>query len=144
MDVLRDAGRDAADAEVDFRGLIRHEARLSIDIAVVELPAGEDPDSMIRADTARWRALLEAAVPLADYYFRWALEEHDVSSIVGRRRAVADLTPVITEINEPSRARALLRAPLARIRRADRGAAPRSPATSTPHGRGARSRESAG
>ena len=41
-------------------------------------------------------------MPLADYYFRWALEEHDVSSIVGRRRAVADLTPVITEINEPA------------------------------------------
>ncbi len=102
VDVLRDAGRDAADAEVDFRGLIRHEARLSIDIAVVELPAGEDPDSVIRADSARWRSLLEAAVPLADYYFRWALEEHDVSSIVGRRRAVADLTPVITEINEPA------------------------------------------
>ena len=106
VDVLRDAGRDASDTEVDFRGLIRHETRLSVDIAVVELPSGEDPDSVIRADQARWRALLGAAVPLADYYFRWALAEHDVSSIAGRRRAVADLTPVITEISEPA-ARAL-------------------------------------
>ena len=102
VDVLRDAGRDAADPEVDFRGLIRHETRLSVDIAVVELPSGEDPDSVVRADQARWRALLDAAVPLADYYFRWALAEHDVSSIAGRRRAVADLTPVITEISEPA------------------------------------------
>lgn len=102
VDVLRDAGRDEDDPVLDIRGLIRHETRLSIDIAVVELPAGEDPDSVIRADQARWRALLDDAVPLADYYFRWALEEHDVSSIVGRRQAVADLTPVITEINEPA------------------------------------------
>ena len=102
VDVLRDAGRDESDPVLDIRGLIRHETRLSIDIAVVEIPAGEDPDSVIRADQARWRALLEDAVPLADYYFRWALAEHDVSSIVGRRRAVADLTPVITEINEPA------------------------------------------
>jgi len=102
VDVLREAGRDEDDPVLDIRGLIRHETRLSIDIAVVELPAGEDPDSVIRADRARWRALLDDAVPLADYYFRWALEEHDVSSIVGRRRAVADLTPVITEITDPA------------------------------------------
>ncbi len=100
VDVLREAGRDEDDPVMDIRGLIRHETRLSIDIAVVELPAGEDPDSVIRADRSRWRALLDDAVPLADYYFRWALEEHDVSSIVGRRRAVADLTPVITEITD--------------------------------------------
>jgi len=102
VDVLREAGRDEDDPVLDIRGLIRHETRLSIDIAVVELPAGEDPDSVIRADRARWRALLDDAVPLADYYFRWALEEHDVSSIVGRRRAVADLTPVITEVTDPA------------------------------------------
>ena len=102
VDVLREAGRDEDDPVLDIRGLIRHETRLSIDIAVVELPAGEDPDSVIRADRARWRALLDDAVPLADYYFRWALEEHDVSSIVGRRRAVADLTPVIMEITDPA------------------------------------------
>ena len=102
VDVLRDAGRDAPDAEVDFRGLIRHEARLSVDIAVVELPSGEDPDSVIRTEPARWRALLDAAVPLADYYFRWALTEHDMASIAGRRKAVADLTPVITEISDPA------------------------------------------
>jgi DNA primase len=101
VDVLRDVGRDASATEVDFRGLIRHEARLSVDIHVVELPAGEDPDSVIRADPERWRQLIEGSVPLADYYFRWALAEHDVSTIAGRRRAVTDLTPVIAEINEP-------------------------------------------
>ena len=106
VDVLREAGRDEDDPVLDIRGLIRHETRLSIDIAVVELPAGEDPDSVIRADRARWRALLDDAVPLADYYFRWALQEHDVSSIVGRRRAIADLVPVISEIeNEEARTR---------------------------------------
>ena len=101
VDVLRDVGRDGSDTEVDFRGLIRHEARLSVDIQVAEMPAGEDPDSVIRADPERWRDLIESSVPLADYYFRWALAEHDISTIAGRRRAVTDLTPVIAEISEP-------------------------------------------
>ena len=98
---MREAGRDDGETEITFRGLIRHETRLSVDIGVVALAADEDPDSVIRSDPQRWRSLIAQPVPLADYYFQWAVTQHDMSSIGGRRRAVAALTPVIAEISEP-------------------------------------------
>lgn len=100
IDVLRAAAAYEDAAALDFRGLVRHQGRLVTDIGIVELPAGEDPDSLIRTDAERWRSLLRAPVLLADYYFRWALQARDLSSLSGRAEAVRELLPVLAEIRD--------------------------------------------
>ncbi len=97
-DVLRESADYQTESSVDFRGLIRHEGRLATDIVIVELGEGEDPDAVIRADPDRWRSMLAAPTPLADYYFRWALREHDVTTLAGRDQAVRELAPIVAEL----------------------------------------------
>ncbi len=100
VDVLRESGEYESEAAVDFRGLVRHEDRLATDIAIVELPEGEDPDSLIRSDGPGWTSLLADPTPLADFYFSWAMREHDLSTLAGRQQAVRELVPVVAELRD--------------------------------------------
>ena len=102
VDVLRESGEYEAEAAVDFRGYVHHEGRLVTDIAVLVLPEGEDPDSVIRQSPESWTRLIEGSTPLIDYYFAWALREHDLTSRAGRQRAAGDLNPVVSEIQDPT------------------------------------------
>ena len=40
---------------------------MQADIRIVSLPAGNDPDKIIREDPSRWPALLAAAKPVVAY-----------------------------------------------------------------------------
>ena len=102
IDVLRESAAYETETTVDFRGLVQHEGRLATDIGVVELPEGEDPDSLIRNHRERWQALVAQPTPLIDYYFGWALREYDLSSMAGRQHAVRDLAPVVAELRDPT------------------------------------------
>ena len=102
IDVLRESAVYETETSVDFRGLVQHEGRLATDIGIVELPEGEDPDSLIRHDRERWQVLVAEPTPLIDYYFNWALREYDLSSMAGRQHAARDLAPVVAELRDPT------------------------------------------
>lgn len=51
----------------DPRGMMRYTGMLDMDIRVVSLPEGKDPDDLIHEDRAAWEALIASAVPVADY-----------------------------------------------------------------------------
>lgn len=59
LDVARETLDQEMEIRFDARGLVQHEGRLKADIRVVTMPPGEDPDSIIRDDPARWPALIE-------------------------------------------------------------------------------------
>ena len=100
-DILRESADYQTESSLDFRGLIRHEGRLATDIVIVELGEGEDPDAVIRAEPDRWRSMLAAPTPLADYYFRWAMREHDLTTLAGKSQAVQELAPIVAELQNP-------------------------------------------
>src|SRR5450759_1856786 len=52
------------------RGMIRLEEQVDAEINVLQLPAGEDPDEVIRENSALWDYAVAHPVPLVDYYFR--------------------------------------------------------------------------
>ena len=86
---------------VDVRVLIQHEDRLATDIGIAELPAGDDPDSLVRSTPQRWRELIAEPTPLADFAFRWAGGQHDLTGLRGRRAAMRELLPIVTNIKDP-------------------------------------------
>lgn len=100
LDVVREAGAYEAGTTVDVRGLVRHEDRLTTDIGIAELPVGDDPDSLVRSKPQRWRDLIANPTPLADFAFRWAGGQHDLSGLSGRRAAMRELLPIVAEIND--------------------------------------------
>ncbi|MDE2897997.1 MAG: DNA primase [Chloroflexota bacterium] len=100
LDVVREAGDYESGTTVDVRGLVRHEDRLTTDIGIAELPVGDDPDSLVRSKPERWRDLIASPTPLADFAFRWAGGQHDLGSLSGRRAAMRELLPIVSEIGD--------------------------------------------
>ena len=86
-----EVARETLDREVDFafdaRGLVRHEGRLKADIRVATLPAGQDPDDIIRNDPAQWAQIIADAKPTVAYVID--VLTRDVRSI-RRQREVSD------------------------------------------------------
>jgi len=96
--------RGALDREVmpviTPQGLVRYEGRLQVALHITILPPGQDPDDVIRADPAHWRGLVEAALPVVDYYFQALTADLDLSDPKGKAEAVRRLAPILNEIGD--------------------------------------------
>lgn len=88
-------------ATVDWRGLVSYQDVLKADIRVVVLPTGEDPDSLVRADPDRLRALLTAAQPVADHLFDAVAADTDMGDPRARSRALEALAPTVAAMADP-------------------------------------------
>lgn len=68
-------------------------------VLVARLPAGEDPDSLLRqGDTAAFQAALDSAVPRAEFEIALALERHDLQTPEGRVRALEEIIPILASV----------------------------------------------
>jgi DNA primase len=87
------------DATVTFdpRGMMRYTGLLDIDIRVVSLPEGQDPDDLIRDDPDAWEVLIGRAVPVADYVIQQGTAHLSGQSSYQEREQVArQLLPILT------------------------------------------------
>lgn len=82
------------------RGLIRFEQQLDADVRIATLPAGKDPDEVVREGGGRWREIIERAMPVVDYYFATVGASVDINSAKGKSEAIEKLTPVILEVKD--------------------------------------------
>ena len=64
-------------------------------LKVVPLPAGRDPDDMIRQSPEEWVRLVEEAVPLIDYLFHALASRVDPASAEGKAQLSQLLFPLI-------------------------------------------------
>lgn len=73
------------------------------------LPAGEDPDTYVRSRGREpLEALLEGAVPLADYAFTWLEGQHG-KSLEGRSRTAQEIRRLLSKVRNPLEADLLVR-----------------------------------
>lgn len=98
VDTLRSALGDDADFEVDARGLVRSQRRLSVQINVLSVPSGKDPDEFIRTDPAAWPPLIAAAEPLLDYIIHSVIAAGDTTSGRGKTAIINQIAPLIPEL----------------------------------------------
>ncbi|PZR64892.1 MAG: DNA primase [Chloroflexi bacterium] len=54
-------------------------------VRVVRIPAGKDPDELIRTDADAWRRAVADSKPVVEYFFERLAGELDLSSVEGRR-----------------------------------------------------------
>lgn len=106
---------DAAGQAASLRGLdVLAEAGL--EVAVVTLPAGDDPDAFVRREgAAGWQELLAQALPLAEYRLIQSLRGIDLASVEGRTRGVKAVLPVLAGIDSPTRREGYLQRAAARL-----------------------------
>lgn len=81
-------------------GQVRLTERLNANLSIVSMPAGLDPDDVIRRNPPDWQTLVAQAQPLVDFYFRFIAEQFDLTSAQGKGLAVAELAPLIAELDD--------------------------------------------
>jgi DNA primase len=82
------------------KGWIRYESRLDADIRIMTLPEGQDPDDVLRDTPGQWEALVEASIPVVDYYFQVVTKDLDLTEAKAKSEAVRRLAPVLSEIRD--------------------------------------------
>lgn len=87
---------DAAGKEAMLRG-VSYENILEAEVKVVTLPAGKDPDDVIKDNPENWRELLATAQPIMDYTFGMVTAELDLANERDQSIAFQKLFPVIAE-----------------------------------------------
>jgi DNA primase len=84
-------------------GLVKYEDVLDAEISVMVLPAGKDPDDILKDDPKEWERLLDKASPVVDYTFDFVVSKLDPTKTKDKSSAVDKLLPLIAEIKHPVR-----------------------------------------
>jgi DNA primase len=100
-----EVARNALDKEwqpvFNPRGLVGFEGRLGVEMRVLQLPGGKDPDDVIRDDPDRWATLVEEAVPVVDFYLQLLIEDADLGDTKAKAQIVDKLLPVLEALANP-------------------------------------------
>lgn len=79
------------------------EADLDLPLKIIELPAGSDPDDLIRANPTQWRELVAGALPIVEFLFALQRRGLDMSNPEHQQQALARLAPVVASIRDFSK-----------------------------------------
>ncbi len=92
---------DAPEAVLDVRGFVRYEQRLDVNLRVVTLPEGLDPDELVQQDPARWEALLAQARPVLFFVIDTLFREHDAHAPRERGKFAQHMADLIRQVANP-------------------------------------------
>jgi DNA primase len=70
-------------------------------VRVVRIPAGKDPDELIRTDPNAWRTAVTEAPAVLDYFMDRAVAAVDVSTVNGRREVTRRVLGVLRRVADP-------------------------------------------
>lgn len=101
LEVAREALEREWEPVFDPRGLVGFEGRLGAEIRVLGLPSGHDPDALIRSDPERWKALVEEALPVVEFYLGLLLAQADLDDAKERARVVEGMLPLLRDVADP-------------------------------------------
>jgi DNA primase len=70
-------------------------------VRVVRIPAGKDPDELIRNDPDAWRAAVAEAKPVIDYFMERTAGEVDLDTIAGKRELTGQSLALLKRVGDP-------------------------------------------
>jgi DNA primase len=79
-------------------GLVRFEA--DVELRIIALPAGQDPDEVIKAAPERWRELVAQAQPVMDFYLQAYTADLDLTAARDQASAIERLLPLLQQLPE--------------------------------------------
>lgn len=72
-----------------------------VDVRLVVLPSGKDPDELIRTNPQAWKQAITDARPVLEALMQRTLGRLDVTNVQGKKQAAAELLPVIAKLGNP-------------------------------------------
>jgi DNA primase len=70
-------------------------------VRVVRIPAGKDPDELIRSDPDAWRKAVAEAKPVIEYFMERTASEVDLDSITGKRELTGRALALLKRVGDP-------------------------------------------
>jgi DNA primase len=70
-------------------------------VRVVRIPAGKDPDELIRTDPDAWRSAVADAKPVIDYFIDRSVGEVDMRSVAGKRELTSRVLTLLKRVADP-------------------------------------------
>ena len=83
-----------------YQNIVAYAGIPDVEVKVLILPSGKDPDDVIREDIKTWQNLLEEALPVVDYTFNMVASGLDLTTARDKSLVVDKLLPVIAEIKD--------------------------------------------
>ncbi|MDD4607481.1 MAG: DNA primase [Patescibacteria group bacterium] len=89
---------DLAGQEATKRG-IANAWQENLNVKIIQLKAGKDPDECIQQDVKLWQESIQQARPIMEHYFDIAFKDKDLSQVENRKQASKILLPIIAQLN---------------------------------------------
>jgi DNA primase len=83
------------------QGVIGLQRGQSVEIRVIALPEGKDPDEVIQSDSELWGRLVAQARPAMEFYINALTVDLELGEAHGKAEAVTRLTPLLSQIIHP-------------------------------------------
>lgn len=99
-----DSALEAADEReprFNARGFLQLESGFGMDLRVMSLPEGLDPDELVLQDRQRWQTLLAEARPIVQYVMETLVAEEDVRDPKRKAEVARQVLPLIAEVVDP-------------------------------------------
>jgi len=101
ISLARQSLERTSDPVLTSQGLVRFEGRLDVDIRIASLPAGQDPDDILRESPGLWPQLIDGAPPVVSFYLQTAAASHDLNTAKGKSGLVRQVMPLLREVADP-------------------------------------------
>ena len=98
LSVARESLEREDEVGFDPHGLIKQEARLGVDIRVMTLPDGEDPDDVINRDPDEWIRRAAEAEPVVEYVMRVVARGKDLDDAKIKVEIANAVLPYIEDV----------------------------------------------
>jgi DNA primase len=83
------AGKDATFRAIELAQLT------DVNLSVIQVPEGKDPDECIQKNPAAWQKAVENPISVMDFYFDYATKKFETESVQGKKQILEFLLPFI-------------------------------------------------
>lgn len=70
-----------------------------MNIKVVRISGGKDPDDVARESPGKWIKMVDSAIDIYQFYLDSATTKHDVATVEGKRKVSEEVLPVLNQIS---------------------------------------------
>ena len=96
IDIIREAS--ASETPGDTQSLLRQENRLNVDIRIVTIPEGLDPDEVVLEAPEKWEEIIRTAKPIVIHMMETLAKGRDLGDAKTKSEIAAKIMPLIREV----------------------------------------------
>ena len=96
IDIIREAS--ASETPGDTQSLLRQENRLNVDIRIVTIPEGLDPDEVVLENPETWEEIIHSAKPIVIHMMETLAKGRDLGDAKTKSEIAAKIMPLIREV----------------------------------------------